>query len=230
MLISVSTILDTAIKNKALLQSKRNNWADPFFENIKARVDDSIRACLGLDSAKDLRQATIAINAIQKQAIVLLAEIKVQIMVDFKKDMPRRDEILNQLGFTSFLAKANRNDQEALINLLYQYSANLTPQLRNEIAEKGTDAATLDTVLGFTENLKNANVGQEGFKGERKNLTNGMRTELNAIYQEVITISKIAAKFYKDNDSIRDQFSFSKVSKALNASTKTATATVHKAA
>ncbi len=230
MLISVSTIMDTAIKNKALLQTKRNYWADPYFENLKARVEASIKSCLGLDSAKDLRQATLMLYSIQKQAYILLAEVKVQIMEDFKKDKLRRDEILNQLGFTYLFNNAKRNDQEVLINMLYQFSANLSPELRNEITQKGINADALDTVVGYSESLKNANVGQEGFKGERKNMTTDMRAELNAIYDEVITISKIAAKFYKDKPNIKDQFSFSKVSKALNAHSKTAAESVPKAA
>jgi hypothetical protein len=230
MLITVSTIMETAIKNKTLLQSKRSYWADPFFEDLKARVEASIKACLGLDSAKDLRQATLMLYSIQKQAYIVLAEIKIQIMEDFKKDKLRRDEILNQLGFTYLLNNAKRNDQEVLINMLYQFRANLTPELRNEISQKGTNAESLDTVVGFSESLKNANVGQEGFKGERRNLTTEMRIELNAIYDEVITITKIASKFYKDKPNIKDQFSFSKVSKALNASSKSDTESVPKAA
>jgi hypothetical protein len=42
MLITAATINESAIKNKTFLQSKRANWADPFFEDFKAEIDQTI--------------------------------------------------------------------------------------------------------------------------------------------------------------------------------------------
>ncbi len=130
MLITASTIIENAIANKVFLQKKRSTWADPFFNNIKDRIENAIQTYLGVDSAKDLRQATMTVLGIQKEAISQLAELKIQISEDFKSEKPRRDEILNQLGFTSYLKDVQKKDQKALINLLFQYKTNLSKDLK----------------------------------------------------------------------------------------------------
>ena len=102
MLVSASTIIESAIANKTFLQSKRSTWADPFFDDLKTKINTAIQTYLGIDSAKDLRQSTQAILNIQTQALTDLAEAKVQITEDFKNNPPKQTEILTQLGFTSY--------------------------------------------------------------------------------------------------------------------------------
>src|ERR1700761_3454499 len=92
MLVTASTIVETAIANKAFLQSKRNTWADPFFDDLKTRMDGALQNYLGVDSAKELRQSTTVLKGIQAQAIKDLAEAKVQLVEDFKSNKLRRDE------------------------------------------------------------------------------------------------------------------------------------------
>ena len=220
MLITASAIVESAISNKDFLISKRSNWEDPFFENLKIRIDNAVQNHLGADNAKDMRQATLVLLEIQKMAIKDLAEVKVQITEDFKTDKTQLAEILNQLGFTSFHKDAQKGDQEALINLLYRFKTNLTPALKDEIIAKGTSAAILDTIIAHADALKNADVNQEIFKGNRKNLTLATITEFNEIYNQVISISKIAGKFFKDQPTVKEQFSFAKVAKTLNAKPK----------
>lgn len=223
MLVTASTIVETAIANKTFLQSKRTTWTDAFLENLKADINKAIQAHLGVDGAKELRQSTIAVTAIQKQAIKDLAEAKVQIREDFKKDKPRRDEIIKQLGFTFYHKNAQKGDQEALINLLFQFKTNLTDKLKTEIVDAGTPKLLLDTIAGYADTLKEANITQETFKGAKKTLTAAASTAFNDIYDKVITICKIASKLYKDKQDMKEQFSFSKVSKALNLQAKRVT-------
>ena len=216
MMISIDTIIDAAIANKAFLQTKRSNWADPFFEDIKASIETTVQTHLGIDSMQSLRQSTQVVKTIQANALNDLAELKVQIVVDFEDQPTRQAEILNQLGFTTHYAAAQTKDQEALIDLLFQYKTNLTPALKAEIVDKGTAAATLDTIVTYADTLRAANVIQEGNKGSRKIITQNDITAFNDIYKKVIGIAKIATNFYKGNPAIKDQFSFNKVSKALN--------------
>ena len=215
MLMACSTVMETAINNKAFLVPKRSTWADPFFDNMKARIDAAFKNYLGIDSAKDMRQSTQVLLGIQKQAAKNLAEVKVQLDEDFKKDKVRRTEILRQLGFTEHLKNAQRQDQEAMVSLLYMFKQNL-PGLRAEIEAKGTDKNTLNTITGYADTLKNANVKQETFKGSKKSITAEGIALFNGIYDDVISICKIAAKFCKEKPDLKDQFSFSKVKKALN--------------
>lgn len=221
MVITIETIIDSAIANKTFLQSKRSNWADPFFQDIKIQINDVVEKYIGVDAAKQLRGATQTVISIQEPAIAELSEIKIQIEVDFAGNPIRKKEILTQLGYTAHFKEAQKRDQEGLINLLYQFKTNLTPELKTEIVDKGTNEAQLDTIIDFAETLKNANVTQEGFKGTRTELTAEAINSLNEVYNKVIGISKIASRFYTKDKTKKDLFSFNKVSKKLNFSKTT---------
>lgn len=220
MLITAATINESAIKNKTFLQSKRANWADPFFEDFKAEIDQTIEDYLGADSAKQLRESTQIVLEIQANAIKDLAELKTQIEADFKSNPVQKTEILTTLGFNAHYKAVQSKDQEALISLLFQFKTNLTPNLRTKITDQGTAPATLDAIIAHAEQLKNANITQEGFKGTRKEITAEALTAFNAIYDKVINIAVISAKFYKDKPELKDQFSFTKVKNKLNLTKK----------
>ena len=216
MVIAIETIIDSAIANKEFLQSKRSTWADPFFEDLKQQINQVTENYLGQDSAKQLRLATQTVLEIMQPALKDLTEVKIQIEQDFKNTPSRRSEILNQLGYTTHYKSARKKDQEALINLLYQFKTNLTAELKTEIINKGIDSNILDKITNYAETLKNADVTQEGLKGTRPELTAEAITALNEIYDKAISISKIATNFYKENKAKKEQFSFRKVSKKLN--------------
>ncbi|PZO30762.1 MAG: hypothetical protein DCF13_02685 [Flavobacteriaceae bacterium] len=220
MLITAATINESAIKNKTFLQSKRANWADPFFEDFKAEIDQTIEDYLGADSAKQLRESTQIVLEIQANAMKDLAELKTQIDADFKSNPVQKTEILTTLGFNAHYKAVQSKDQEALISLLFQFKTNLTPNLRTKITDQGTAPATLDAIIAHAEQLKNANITQEGFKGTRKEITAEALTAFNAIYDKVINIAVISAKFYKDKPELKDQFSFTKVKNKLNLTKK----------
>lgn len=112
MIIATSTIIETAIANKTFLHSKRTTWADPFFENIQARIELATQTHLGKDSAKSLREATQVIFDIQAVALKDLAEAKIQIEEDFKKEPVRKTEILTQLGFASYHKDAQKKTKK----------------------------------------------------------------------------------------------------------------------
>ena len=216
MLITAATIIESAWANKTFLQSKRTTWTDEFFETLKNRIKHAMSDQLGLDTAKDLRQATQTLLSIQKNAMIQLAEVKVQITQDFKNQKEQRTEILNQLGYTAFLKAAQNGDQEALINLLFRFKSNLTDNLKADIVAKGTDPQILENIIAHADTLKAADISQETFKGSRKTLTETSVKEFNEIYDQIISIANIAAKLFKDQPATKDQFSFNKVSKSLN--------------
>lgn len=222
MLTSVSTIIENAIKNKAALIAKRATWADPFFPNLKTRIDTVIQANLGVDSGKDLRQATQALVAVQKTAIDKLGLFKVQIEQDFKKTPIRRDEILNVLGFTSFYQDAYKNkSQDALIDLLYQFKKNMDAALKTEVTAKGTDAASITEIIGFADTLKNSNVSQETFKSNRPALSEQAINTFNDLYDDVIAVGKISSRFFLHDKPLKETFSYTKIANAQQAVAKT---------
>lgn len=216
MLIAIDTIVEAAIANKDFLQSKRATWNDPFFQNLKVAIDNTVQNYLGQDNAKELRAATQEVLNIQIPALKDLAELKVQIEADFSNNPSQKTEILNSLGFTPFYAKTKNKDQEALISLLYQYKTNLTPTLKGELVAKGIAAVQLDKISSYADELKNKNVAQESKKGTKKETTEEAIIAFNTIYDQVISVAKISATFFKDSPTIKEQFSFNKVKNKLN--------------
>lgn len=220
MLITAATMVDAAIANKDFLISQRATWADPFLQKLKDRIDAATQNYLGVDSAKDLRNATQIIRNIQSKALNDLSLVKIQIKEDFKNNKPRLEEILNNLGYNAYHKDARNKDQEALINLLFRFKINLTPELKNEIIDQGTAPESLEKVINHADALKNANINQETFKGMRKNITATSLKEFNEIYDQVISVSKIAARLLNDQPTLKQLFSYNKVSKTLNGSIK----------
>lgn len=216
MLTACATIIEQAIIHKTFLVSKRPTWADPFLPNLKTRIDNAFSDFLGIDNAKELREQTQILLGIQKNAIRDLAEFKVQIEEDFKADKPRLKEILTQLGFTAHHKDAQNHDQEALIELFLKFKKNMTAPLQTEIVNAGTPLALIQTIIGYANTLKNANITQETFKGSRKVITQTAVTEFNAIYSQIISIARISANLSKGNQAIQDKFSYTKTLNNLN--------------
>ena len=216
MLTATSTIIENAIANKTFLQSKRSTWANAFFEDLKTQIENIIETYLGKDAAKQMRDATQIVLGIQKQALIDLAEFKVQVEEDFKESSTQKTEILKNLGFADYHKIAQKGDQEGLVNLLFQFKTNMTAILKAEIVSKGTAEITINIIVSYAEVLKNANIDQETFKGTRKEITDEAIIAFNDIYDRVTSIAKISSNFYKTDKTKQQQFSYSKVSANLN--------------
>jgi hypothetical protein len=216
MLTATATIIENAIANKTILQSKRTTWADPFFDNLKAQIQDTTDTYLGKDAAQLLRQATQIVLGIQAQAINDLAEFKIQIQEDFKTTPLQRTEILTQLGFSTYHKMAQKGDQEALVNLLFQFKTNLNVTLNDTIVAKGTAQSTITNIMAYATTLKEANISQETFKGTKKEITDEAIKAFNQIYEQVISIAKISSNFFKTEKTKQQLFSFAKVAANLN--------------
>lgn len=211
----MSTIVKNAINQKEFLLQKRSTWKDPFFEDLQKRIDHAIQTNLGFDSAKDLRTATLAIQKIQKDAVKELAECKIQLQEDFKRDPVRRNEILTQLGYNLYTDIKQQGSQQEVVGLLYQFKTNMSEALKKEIVDKGTAESLIEGIIKHADFLHSANVTQEEHKGVRKMHTKESVAELNDLYSDIISICKIATKFYSEPQH-KDLFSFRKVSKTIS--------------
>lgn len=221
MLVTSNTIAESLLANILELSPIRANWTPKYAEELKALISSSVSECLGLDSKKVLRNATIQVNAIHEQAIRDLAFVKRQIEVDFAKDKNALSETLKTLGFTQYYTNVQKGNHEALVNLLKSFTANLSSELRQSIVERGTNPQLLDRIVGYSEPFTEAEFKQESFKVSTKEIPAANVDKLNGIYDEVIGICKIASKYYQQNPIKKEQFTFSKVlSKISNRSKK----------
>ena len=214
LLVASAIVLENAMTHKTTLQSRRSNWADPFFDDLLAEVDLVTQSLLGGDSAKNLCAATMEIRRMQEDSLRILALVKVQLEVDFKPDPLRRSTLLKELGFGD-LRRARNGSQEALIQLLHQFRLTLTPTLQQKIVAKGTAAGLLETLRQNADTLVVQNILQESHKGFRIAQTAERTAAFNALYEKIILICKVAHTFFKGNGVVQQQFSFSRIASGL---------------
>lgn len=215
MVLALSTIVENAKLNQPYLQSKRSTFTMEYFNQLQSEIDAVIQQYLGADNAKQLRDSTALLYAKQKEALNLASEIKLQIELDFEED---KKEILNNLGFTSFWAMAQKKDQESLVKLLYRFKTNLTPDLKATMIANGTIEADINALIAKADELQVTNTAQETNKGNRSLQTEAELIAYNTIYNKVIALTRLANRFYKGKPTHQSLFSFSKISKTINAS------------
>ena len=211
--------------NISELSTVRSNWTEEYANDLVSRISQTIETHLGIDAKKDLRDATSSLSSIQVAAKRDLSFFKTQIDDDFKAQAATRDEILNTLGFSKFLKAVQKDNQEALVQLLYAFKINMTDPLRNQITEKGLSANLIDKLIGYAATFSNANASQEGLKQTTKEISREVADVFNSIYDEVIGICKKASVYYQYDAAKKEQFTFSKVIANLGSARKTVTET-----
>jgi len=211
MLLAAKTITGSFKANLAELSVTRTNWNEEFASQLSTKIDDAIENFLGVDKKKELRNATTKLAAIQMPALRDISFLKTQLDVDFKDDKGKLKEMLKQLGFNDYLKKAQKKDQEALIQLLYQFKKNLTDSLKATIVAKGLSNELLDKIIAYANELKDANVSQETLKEVTKTTSEEVATIFNGIYDEIIGICKITSNYYQYDELKKEMFTFSKV-------------------
>ena len=220
MLMASKTIAENFKSNLEELSAARTEWTENYADALVTSIDEAIDQHLGIDAKRDLRQATSALATIQFPAKRDVSFFKTQIDEDFKNDPAKRDEILKTLGFASHLREVQRDNQEALIQLLYAFKTNMTDTLKQEITAKGMNSSLIDNIVGYADTFKQANVAQETLKETTKEVTKDACNSFNAIYDEIIGICKMASNYYQYEPLKKEQFTFNKVINNLGAARK----------
>jgi hypothetical protein len=220
MLMTSRTIAETFRTNISVLSTVRTDWTSKYADELNNRIRSVMEKSLGIDSKKSLRDSSLALSEIQMPARRDISFFKTQIDQDFKDKPQTKDELLKNLGFTKYLRDVQKGSQEALIQLLNAFRMNMNDSIRKKITENGLNNALIDNIIGYTTTFENANVIQETFKSSSKQVTLEVQDSLNAIYDEIISICKIASKYYRYEPLKAEQFTFQKVLKNLGASQK----------
>lgn len=229
MLMASKTIAETFKTNISELATTRTDWTEQYATDLILRIDNAIHTHLGIDVKKDLRSATTALVSLQFPARRDISYFKTQIDDDFKKNAPRRDEILKSLGFTKYLRGVQSGNQESLIQFLYTFKTNITPALRDEITAKGLNPMLIDNITAYADTFAQANVAQESQKGSTKEISQEVANIFNAIYDEIIGICKKASNYYRYEPVKKEQFTFAKALSNLGTPAKAQVKEVPKA-
>ena len=79
--------------------------------------------------------------------------------------------MIKNLGFEKNFRKVQNSDQEGLIELLYAFKKGMTEELKTEIVAKGTNPQLIDSIIGYADQMSQANVSQETKKETSKAVT-----------------------------------------------------------
>lgn len=215
MLMAAKTVAHSFNENMHELANARTNWSPEYGQDLQARITQAFETHLGHDRKKGLREATEKLRNIHEPAMRDLAFLKAQVEVDFGMESKG---ILKDLGLKPSLRESRLNNQESMIEVLHAMRKGLQSGLRQRILEKGTDASLLDRIEGYCSQILEANVVQEGMKESSREITAEAIGVFNAIYNEIIGICKIAAKYYQTEPLRRDRFTYAKVLANMKAS------------
>ena len=217
MLLASQTITQRLSENLTDLSVVRITWTSDYVTELSTKIDDAIENYLGLDKKKEPRDASSKLASLQSPAMRDLLFIKTQIDVDFNTEAA---EILKKLGFDKNLRSVQKGDQEALIQLLYSFKKGMTDELKAQITEKGTNPELIERIIGYADQIKEANISQETLKETTKNISGEAVGIFNDIYDEIVGICKIAANYYQYEPLKKELFTFSKVVSNMNATKK----------
>ena len=211
MCLTAQTIAKSFSSNLGELAVYRTNWTPKFAKNLMQNIDDTMKKYLGIDPKKGLRDATALLGNLMEPAKKDLSIFKTMVDTDFKNKSKIHDEILLNLGITKHLSEVQQNDQLALINLLFAFRKNMTAPLKADITAKGMNPDIIDRIVGYGDIINAANLNQESLKGTTKEISKEGAEAMNALYDEMIGICKLASKHFKNDPLKKALFTFSKV-------------------
>jgi len=226
MLVGIATITESALAHAAELQDADASFSEAYFRDLRTRIDAAAHTVLGADNAAALRAATLDLHDAADQAARELGLTKTWIESKYAGSPARRDELLNNLGFKRlYTAAVNKKQQEELGQLLERVSQGIDAGLAAEFASAGLPETRVRTIrsLAATFNLKN--VHQETQKGRRTERTAEDLATLNALYSEVIGVSKLARHLFRDRPVIQAAFVYDNTAPAAHARKTAAPAT-----
>lgn len=209
MLVAAATIIDNAITNKGFLQSKTDICDDTFLEGLQQDIDVAIKKYLGVNGSKALRKSTSLVMNNMRRANILLAEAKFQIEEAFEAEPDKKEEILQELGFTDHFKQAKNGNQDAMLEMLSTFAENIYGEIEQSVIEKDISSDYINEIKTLAEKLQATE--QEDTKAGRLPVTQEGISAFNDIYDSVTGICKIAVKCFKDKPSLKHQFTFNKV-------------------
>ena len=222
MLTVSSIILSHAVANQDFLITRRARWADPYFANVQTRINGGFDTVLVSNPKLNLRKKSSELKKVQHAALKGLGDLHIQIKEDNKEDPEKQKELMDALGFAAFFKKARAKSQGALISQLFTIKLAMLDK-REQLIADGISPLLLDEICAYAETMNTVNIEQESLKGSTKEITAETTEEFNAIYSEVMSIAKIARRFFLDDPLKRELFNFTKTLKKLHAKGTAAT-------
>ena len=173
---------------------------------LKKRIEAGI-SLVAVDIRSAQRNATRTVVEIVDDARGKLVSFFTSLANAYRNDKTMLAALKRTLGYDAFMKKTREYNQEAAIQFVNAFTANIL-QYRDAIIAQGIPAIRMDEISGFGKELLDANVAQESEKEKSIQLTAAQQTEFNAIYTEVIAICKEGQNIFKSDAAMRSRFVF----------------------
>ena len=112
MLLTCKTIANNFAANIQELKKVNSKWTDEFLASVLNRVDRAFNYYLGLEANREIEQARNKLNNIQAQALRAVAFLKTRIEVIYALDEKRKNQVLDKLGFKTYLQAIQEKDTD----------------------------------------------------------------------------------------------------------------------
>jgi hypothetical protein len=192
------------------LSKVRTTWTADYASSLITKVDTVTSDLLGKTLKTNLFESTAKLDAMVVPAHKDISSLKIQIDADFKKDAVTYKILKDELGFTAYYKGVTNKTQKEVIGFLNLFARNIDKH-KNAIVAKGTPADLIDRITGYSKIVSEANTVQEQLKTLSKDVTANNIEQLNALYEELSTICKIASDYYKQKPAMKELFTFSKI-------------------
>ncbi|MCT4646938.1 MAG: hypothetical protein N4A74_18255 [Carboxylicivirga sp.] len=208
MLIAGKTIAGSLRANLQELSAINTTWTLEYVDGLENKFDFGFDKYLGLDSKKDLREATRKLIELQNPTQRNLSIVKTKIEVDFK---PQAKEWFKILGYEKYYRKVLRGGQEALIQMLFTFRDGMTESIKNQLVTKGLPVNVINELIDNANLVMEADAEQEKLKEVSRQVSAEAVGYFNELYEEISGVCKIAANFYMNDPLKKKLFTFSRI-------------------
>ena len=214
MLTSSGVIAERGHLHLAAIEAKKSAYADPYFPNLRQKIQDALTDILGFNNAAGLILSTDKLLTKKDEVITVAKEFKVQVLQELRTNRSKARQYLTLLGFSQWFT-GRKTKQSELMELLFTIKKNVDPALESEMAALKIDPAYITKLIGYADEFGNLQISQENMKLTRKLETAEDIEELNAIYNEVFGASLMIQTFFEKNKVLRSLFSFNTIAANL---------------
>lgn len=192
MLLALRLIADNALTIIDKVKAMRAKWDDKYFQGVIASINTILKNDFALDSTLIVKEKTEEVQVKEARAKDLLQKVKSQIEIEFHKEPEKCKRILTALGL-NFASKLGITSQDKLIEILVAFQKNLPGSIKADLLATGMDEQPITEIVALADVFYNLNAQQEVLKTGKKDISDSLNTKLNDLYDEVITISKMAS-------------------------------------
>lgn len=209
MLLICKTITENFAANISELSQVNPKWTDSYLVSISGRVDKAFDYYLGLETNREIEQVRNKLNSIQAQALRSVAFLKTRIEVVYVRDEKRKNQVLNTLGFKTYLTAIQEKDSEVLLELLGNIKENFTDEIKRELFRNQGDEAFVDRISEFAARLKKANLSQNSLMATKKAIAEDASEIFNNLLLEILEISEAVSAVYTNQPEKAKLFDYS---------------------